>query len=140
MKHILVAYEERPVAERVLERTAELAKAFGSRVTVASVAPVLVGMAGARGIGPHDPADPPERHQAETMNAVDKLERLGAVGAEAVPLVGDPSDQIVELARKRHCDLLVIGAHEGGLVSRLAHGNIEDSIVHNAPADVLVVR
>ena len=38
MKTILLAYEERPVARRVLERTAELAKAFDAKVIVTSVA------------------------------------------------------------------------------------------------------
>ena len=47
---------------------------------------------------------------------------------------------IVELAKDRQCDLIAIGAHEGGLVSRLAHGSIGDSIVHRSAVDVLVVR
>ena len=42
MKTILLAYEERPVSARVLERTAELAKAFDANVIVTSVAPILL--------------------------------------------------------------------------------------------------
>ena len=139
MKHILIAYEERPVSDRVLERAAEVAKAFGARVTVTSVAPLMVGTTG-RGVGPYDPADPPARHEQETTDAVERLAKLGVSDAEAAPLVGDATDAIVDLARERKSDLLVIGAHEGGLLSRLTHGSIEDSLIHKAPTDVLVVR
>ena len=138
MKHILIAYEESPVSDHVLERTAELAKAFGARVTVTSVAPVLVGAG--HGIGPYDPPDPPERHAREVHDAISRLGELGVHGATAAPLVGDAVDVIVELAKDRQCDLIAIGAHEGGLVSRLAHGSIGDSIVHRSAVDVLVVR
>ena len=138
MKHILVAYEKREVSDRVLERAAELAKALDARVTVTSLAPVLVGVG--RGIGPFDPADPPSRHEREVENAVLRLEKLGVHGATAVPLVGDAADQIVELARAKDCDLIVLGAHEGGLWSRFTEGSIEDSVVHHAPVDVLVVH
>lgn len=65
MKTILVCYEERPVAGRVLERAAELAKLSGANVVVASVAPAAHG----KGLGPYDPADPPERHDAELEDA-----------------------------------------------------------------------
>ena len=55
MKTILLAYEERPVAPRVVERTVQLAKALGAKVIVTSVAPILL----TKGQGPWDPADPP---------------------------------------------------------------------------------
>lgn len=138
MKHILVAYEEREVSDRMLEKAAELAKAFEAKVTVTSVAPILAAVG--HGIGPYDPADPPERHRREAVDAVLRLENLGVHGATAVPLVGDPADEIVTLAESRKCDLVVVGAHEGGLLTRFFSTSISDAVAHHSPVDVLVVH
>jgi hypothetical protein len=67
MKTILLAYEERPVARRILERTAELAK-----VVVTSVAPAVHAVR----VGPYDPADPPSRHREEVDSAAARLSEL----------------------------------------------------------------
>ena len=136
MKTILVCYEERPVAAHVLERAAMLAKALGAKVIITSVAPVVHG----RSIGPYDPADPPERHEAEVDDAAARLTELGVTGVETVIGAGDPAHAIVDLADERKVDLIVLGAHDGGLFSRLFEGAIGDTVVHKAHADVLVVH
>lgn len=137
MKTILVCYEERPVAPRVLERSAELARALGAKMLVTSVAPVLHS---GKGIGPIDPIDPPERHDDELKDAKARLEELGATNVEIHTAIGDPATAIVNLAAERHVDLIVLGAHEGGLFSRILEGSTGDAVVHRAHTDVLVVR
>ena len=136
MKTILLAYEERPVSRDVVERTAELAKAFSAKVIVTSVAPVLV----TKGQGPWDPADPPARHREEVEEAVHKLAYLGVTNVETVVTGGEPAHAIVELADERQADLIVLGAHDGGLVSRLIGGSISDAVAHHAHTDVLIVH
>ena len=138
MKTILVCYEERPVAAHVLERAAMLAKALGAKVIVTSVAPVL-GLA-PRGIGPYDPVDPPARHEQEVDDAKARLVELGVPEVETVVGVGEPARAIVDLADERQVDLIVLGAHDGGLFSRLFEGSIGDTVVHKAHTDVLVVH
>jgi nucleotide-binding universal stress UspA family protein len=136
MKTILLAYEERPVARDVVERTADLAKAFAARVIVTSVAPVLV----TKGQGPWDPADPPARHREEVDEAAHTLAELGVTNVETVVTGGEPARAIVELADERKADLIVLGAHDGGLVTRLIGGSVSDAVVHHAHTDVLIVH
>ena len=136
MKTIIVCYEERPVATRVLERAAMFAKALGAKVIVTSVAPGVHG----RSLGPYDPADPPERHEAEVEDAAARLAELGVTGVETVTGAGDPAHAIVHLADERRADLIVLGAHDGGLFSRLFEGSLGDTVVHKAHTDVLVVH
>ena len=102
---------------------------------VTSVAPVLH----MRG-GPIDPVDPPERHLAEVEDAAARLVELGIANVETVPSVGDPAAAIVALADSRQVDLIVLGAHDGGLFSRILEGSTGDAVVHRAHTDVLVVR
>ena len=136
MKTILLAYEERPASRDVVERAAELAKAFSAKVIVTSVAPVLH----TKGQGPWDPADPPSRHRDEVGEAVERLAYLGVTDVEAVVTAGEPAHAIVELADERHADLIVLGAHDGGLVSRLIGSSVSDAVAHHAHTDVLIVH
>src|SRR5438094_5571733 len=103
MKTILVCYEERPLATRVLERAAELAKLSGANIVVTSVAPLIHG----RG-GPIDPADSPQRHEAELKDAAAQLATLGIPNVETVGGLGDPAHAILSAAEKRNADLIVL--------------------------------
>ena len=136
MKTIVLAYEERPVSRDVVERTAELAKALSAKVVVTSVAPVLV----TKGQGPWDPADPPSRHREEVHEAAERLGYLGVTNVETVVTGGEPAHAIVELADERKANLIVLGAHDGGLVSRLIGASVSDAVAHHAHTDVLIVH
>jgi nucleotide-binding universal stress UspA family protein len=137
MKTILACYEERPMAHRVLERTAELSKALDAHVIVASVAPALhVVRAG----GPVDPVDPPARHEEEVAEAAQTLSGMGLTSVDTVVGLGDVADTIVTLAEEREADLIVLGAHDGGMISRLLGMSTTDAIAHKAPTDVLIVH
>ncbi|MDH4178057.1 MAG: universal stress protein [Thermoleophilia bacterium] len=138
MKTILVCYEERPMTQRVVARSAELAKALGARVVVTSVAPVL-GFA-ARGVGPYDPTDPPARHDQELEDAAARLRELGLADVETVTGLGEPARTILDLADERDVDLIVLGAHDGGLLSRILGGSVSDEVAHKANTDVLIVH
>jgi len=136
MKTILVCYEERPLAGRVLERAAELAKFSGANVVVTSVTPTVHG----KGLGPYDRADPPERHDAELNDAVAQLATLGVTGVATVLGHGDAARGILQAAEEHGADLIVLGAHDGSVFSRVLGGNIGDTVAHKARADVLVVH
>ena len=68
-----------------------------------------------------------------------RLEALDDLRLEAD--VGDGLCRpIVELADERKADLIVLGAHDGGLVSRLFEGSVGDAVAHRAHTDVLIVH
>lgn len=64
--------------------------------------------------------------------------RLGP-GARLHAVSGDPVFAIRRLARKRACDLLVMGAHHRPGFVRWMQGSVAEAIVHDAPCPVLIV-
>lgn len=65
--------------------------------------------------------------------------RLGVPEAECVVRVGTPKSVIVDLARERGADLIVVGSH-GVHGLGLLLGSTANGVLHAAPCDVLAVR
>jgi nucleotide-binding universal stress UspA family protein len=80
------------------------------------------------------------RHEAELEDAKARLTELGTTHVETVTGLGDPARAILDLADETKVDLIVIGAHDGGMLSRFFAVSPTDEVVHRAHADVLVVH
>lgn len=53
---------------------------------------------------------------------------------------GSPSAEIVELASEEHADLVIMGTHGRGGMSRVLLGSVADRVIRTAPCPVLTVR
>jgi nucleotide-binding universal stress UspA family protein len=138
MQTIVVGYDETEPAKRALERAADLVGAFGSKLIVISVAPVLT-PSGGHGSGGPDPTDPPEKHSEELAHAREYLDGRG-VSAEYVAAVGPPADGIVATAEEHGADLIVVGTREPSMLERLVGSSVSQSVSHHAHCDVLIVH
>jgi len=136
VKTIVVAYDASDSARAALERAVDLTQAFEAKLIILSVAPVMQGIARTSGI---DPTDPPERH-AEQLDEAQALVSARGVEGETVIGVGLPDESIVELAKERDADVIVIGSRQVGVVARLFGQSVSDPVVRNAPCDVYVVH
>lgn len=106
-------------------------------ITVISVAPPyegdlrLVGVKNAEALR----REPCETAQAKAQELAD------AAGAfiKTVCVVGEPHEEIVDLAETGNCDLIVMGAKGHGLLERLLVGSVTRRVIGFSDQDVLVV-
>ncbi len=54
--------------------------------------------------------------------------------------IGDPADEIVQVAEEIGADLIVLGCHERGTVERILVGSTSTKVLHQARCPVLVAR
>ena len=137
MRTIVLGYDSTDASARALERTAEIAAAFGSSVIVTSVSGTMGGAVHAGGAG--DPTDPPDAHEALLDQATSQLVGRG-VQAESVLGLGSASEAIVELAHEKGADLIVVGTREPGFFERLLGHSVSGSVQRHAHCDVLIVH
>jgi nucleotide-binding universal stress UspA family protein len=137
MKTIVVGFDDTEPAQRALQRAAELAQAFGSKLIVTSVAPVEFYVA--RSAGPLQPGGDVTEHRDQLEHAK-TLIGSQAAGAEFVPATGEPADTIVALAEDHGADLIVVGTREPGIVERLLGQSVSGGVSRQAHCDVLIVH
>jgi nucleotide-binding universal stress UspA family protein len=150
MKTILAGYDGTGPAELALNRAAELARAFGAKVVVVSVAPpqpaAELAPPGAFGLFPYYEYRGEqllERDEALWQQHREHVERLFAeagVATEFVGLTGEPAREIIEAAEQRQADLIVVGTREPGFLDRLIGGSVSGGVARHARCDVLIVH
>jgi nucleotide-binding universal stress UspA family protein len=137
LKTIVVGFDDTEPSRRALERAADLAEAFGAKLVVTSVAPILIGAG--RSAGPIDPVDSPAEHREQLHDAKELLEAR-SIEVEYVPALGEPADTIAELADDRDADLIVVGTRDPGILERLLGQSVSERVAHHAHRDVLIVH
>lgn len=64
---------------------------------------------------------------------------LGARDIETVVVEGNPAAEIVRVASERKLDLIVMGSHGRGGISRAILGSVADKVMRTAPCPVMIV-
>ena len=84
--------------------------------------------------------DAAEQEARESLEAF--AEELSKQGIKVQPYlrVGYPFDEIVLMAKHFNVDLIIIGSHGRGAITRLLLGSTAERVVEHAPCPVLVVK
>jgi nucleotide-binding universal stress UspA family protein len=136
---IAVGTDGSPTAADAVEVAAEMARRFDAEL-------VLLSASTAKEKGPPDRRSAPEEIQwafnpaARTREILARTEeKMRSEGIVCKTLVdeGDPADVLVRLATDCGADILVIG-NKG--IKRRVLGSVPNTVTHNAPCSVLVVK
>jgi nucleotide-binding universal stress UspA family protein len=139
---ILLATDGSPSAQAATTEAIELAKATGWTLRVLTIwqMPILTGF----GYAPvaYDPEllELEKEHAAKVARHAVELAREAGVEATSEVREGYPSAEICEDASETGARLIVMGAHGWGAFKRLVFGSVSSTVLHDAPAPVLIVR
>ena len=142
---ILLATDGSDGALHAAAQTAEIAKKFGSKVTVVNVStPPMPVTTMADMPGFDIDATFVARYMEETGNAVARrtgkvLEEAG-VKYELQTEIGHPAESIVNVATEGRYNLIVIGSRGLGGLKSFFLGSVSDRVAHLAHCPVLIVR
>jgi len=139
--HVLVPIDFSPYAEQALAYAITIAQKLQARVTLLHVIqPPLV--AGAdMGAWP-SPTFLQELETAITRDMAGYLARVTAAGlaGEIVIVHGVPFQEILDTAKARQVDLIIMGTHGRTGLSHILLGSVAERVVRLAPCPVLIAR
>jgi nucleotide-binding universal stress UspA family protein len=141
MKTLLVSVDFSSASRSVVDAASGLAKSTEARVILHhSLQPPIVTTEYGIGIAMMQEtlaiAEKGARHQLEHIE--DEFTALG-IEADSVLTEGAASPHIVDLARKRKADLIVLGSHGHTALYDLIVGSTTNAVLRKAPCPVMIV-
>jgi nucleotide-binding universal stress UspA family protein len=141
MKSLLVAIDFSEVTDRVVEQAARLAQAFSSRVRLVHIAepdPDFVGYeAGPESVRGQVASELRDEHR-KVQELADGLRGHG-IDVMALSIQGATVEKILEEAHRADADLIVMGSHGRGGLSRVVMGSVSEGVLRKAACPVLIV-
>ncbi len=136
-KHILIPLENSPADETILTHIKPLARITSAELLLVHVADGWV----ARNFNQLQLAESEEMKQDRAYLERRRSE-LAAEGftCAAVLALGEPSDEIIKLAREKNVDLIAMTTHGHRLVSDILYGATADKVRHAVDVPVLLLK
>jgi len=147
-QNLLIAVDGSVLSNKALGAGLELAKSYGSRVTILTATdPVSTGL-GSGGFGTLSAGPLVERleeaYEADARRILDaSILRLseGGVTAEAVYAPRQrPADAILQEAETRDCDTILMGSHGNRGLRRLLLGSQASDVLARSTSTVIIVK
>lgn len=146
-KHLLLPTDGSKLSERAVQRGIDFAKEIKARVTAVHIIPEFRMMADESFVLPAS-VDLKRRYEKEAKARADKMlakigDRAQAAGVkyEGIAVMGDvPYEAIIETAKKRKCDLIMMASHGRRGLSGLLLGSETAKVLTHSKIPVLVVR
>jgi nucleotide-binding universal stress UspA family protein len=145
-QHILIATDGSEVGEKGVEHGIAIAKALGARVTFVTVTEPYPIATGEFAYIPSDATmetylTSQQENAATRLAAAKASAEQAGVAAETLHVTDtQPAEAIVEAAKARDCDLIVMGSHGRRGLGRLLLGSKTYEVVSHGHTPVLVVR
>jgi nucleotide-binding universal stress UspA family protein len=135
--HILIPLENTPADETILGHIKPLARMTGAKLLLVHVADGWV----ARNFNQLQLAESEEMKQDRAYLEGRRAE-LAAEGftCAAVLALGEPSDEIIKLAREKDVDLIAMTTHGHRLISDILYGATADKVRHAVDVPVLLLK
>jgi nucleotide-binding universal stress UspA family protein len=135
--HILIPLENSSADETILMHIKPLARMTGAKLLLVHVADGWV----ARNFNQLQLAESEEMTQDRAYLEKRARDLTGeGFSCEAVLALGEPSDEIVKLAREKNVDLIAMTTHGHRLISDILYGATADKVRHAVDVPVLLLK
>ena len=145
-KHILVPTDGSPLSRAAAVSAVKLAHALGARITGLFAAPAATPVE-YRGLlpvalrTPEENAAMLEKVAARYLGVIERAASAEGVPCEVIHVTDDfPADAIVNVAKKRKCDLIVMASHGRRGITGLLLGSETQKVLAHATMPVVVHR
>jgi len=145
-KNILIPTDGSELSHRAVVQGVALAKSVGAKVTAFFAAPPATPIVyrNSLPVGYTTPGDHDrmiEKTAANYLGFVERAARKARVECESVHVTSDyPEEDILKLARKKKCDLIVMGTHGQSGLRGVFIGSVTQKVLNRSKIPVLVVR
>ena len=141
---IIIGVDDSPHSEAALEFVKKMTWPTGTEVIVVSaVRPAVVMYTEMYVPAPTQidqlMAEQHKIHEELVARAAQQL-RDGGFKITTMVLVGDPREAILNMAKSKGADLIVVGSHGRSGIAKLLMGSVASHVVTHAPCNVVVVR
>jgi nucleotide-binding universal stress UspA family protein len=143
IRRILVPTDFSDCSTPAVRYGAELAEKFGAELVLLHVVPdAVLALPDAVMPTPVPAADLDALTDSGKQGLANLIaaEKLGARHPRAEVRIGSPAAEVVAAAGDLHADLVCIGTHGRGGLSRVLLGSVAEQVVRHAPCPVLTVR
>jgi nucleotide-binding universal stress UspA family protein len=139
-RHILAPTDFSEPSRHALDVAADLALAFGAKLTLMHAFEVPGYAYAGINFGPVDLVTPMQDAAKDLLAQALEATRAKVPGADAVLRLGLPWDQVLAVAEQVSADLIVMGTHGRSGIGRVLLGSVAERIVRHSPIPVLTIR
>jgi nucleotide-binding universal stress UspA family protein len=138
-RHILIPLDGSKLAEAALKEALPLVNSAGARVTfIEAVWPIIDVLNTGTQVAAVERL---RKNEAQKyLDSVARRAEWKALHAKTAVKVGPAADVILDYARSKRADLIVMSTHGRSGLGRWAFGSIADKVLHGAICPVLLVR
>ena len=144
LKNILVATDFSPASDAAITYGRELARSFGSTLTIVHVVDDIPHSFGIDGGAFASEPDVQRQFEVDARTAIDAAisatDRADLTATGLILRSSAPAAAIVTCAHERGVNLIVMGTHGRSGFAHLLMGSVSERVVQTAPCPVLTVR
>lgn len=135
-KHILLATDLLDENEPVITQAIAMAKRNGAKLAIVNVMPNIPYYMAS---GVPSISDIEDHLEEENIKRMKALEATIDIDCEFHILHGSPKREIVKIAKKLDCDIIILGSHGRHGIDRFI-GSTANGVLQRAHCDVLIIR
>jgi nucleotide-binding universal stress UspA family protein len=135
-KRILLPFDGSKYSEAALKEAIAMAKFSKGQIVIVTVVDVTEQF---EALAP-ELTEKMAEHAKELVNRAAEKASAAGIKVEKEVHVGDAYEVIVDVAKRKNIDLIVMGSHGRRGLTRLLMGDVTAKVVGHAPCTVMVVR